>query len=92
MPDQSPPPAVQQTNAKAYVAGIVAAIVPILLQNLTGANEAFATIWNWIACGVFGTVCPDPQMIADAFKSIGSALFGGAFTGFATWWINNKPK
>ena len=83
---------VPQTNAKAWAAALAATAIPIVLQNVSGANAAFSTIWDWAACGMFGTVCPEPQAIADAFKSIGSAIAGGAFTGLVTYYVNNKPK
>jgi len=85
----SPPPAVNQNNNKAWVAGFVSTLMPILFQNIAGANASFGTIWDWIACGAFGTVCPEGQIIADAFKAIVFAVVGGAATGFATYWISN---
>lgn len=91
-PPGSPPPNVPQTNTKAWVAAAAATVIPIVLQNISGADAAFSTIWDWVACGTFGTDCPVPQMIANAFKSVISAVIGGGFTGFLTYYINNKPK
>lgn len=92
MPDPSPPPAVPQTSTKAWVAGLVATIMPVLFQNIGGVNSSFGVIWDWTACGLFGTACPEAQIIADAFKAIVFAIVGGAATGFATYWISNGVK
>ena len=84
--------AVSWTNHKAWMAGLLAAIVPIALQNLLGTGAAYSTIWAWFASAVFGTAAVEPQALADAFKEIVSAVGSGIGTGLATWWIANKPK
>jgi hypothetical protein len=86
----SPPPDVAQTNHKAWTAGIAAAVLPIILQNIFGANDAFSTLYDWFAHVAFGTAAVPPEAIASAVKSLVTAVGGGIATGMLTWLVNNR--
>jgi hypothetical protein len=77
---------------KAWVAGISATIVPILLQNLTGTSQSARVAYNFIVCGIFGSTCPDPNAVADAVWVILSGVLSGIVVGGLTWFIKNRPK
>lgn len=77
---------------KAWVAGIAATIVPILLQNLTGTSQSARVAYNFIVCGLLGSTCPAPDAVADAVWVLLSGILSGIVVGGLTWFIRNRPK
>lgn len=80
------------SSHKAWMAGLGAAVLPIVLQNVFGATASFSTLWDWFAHAAFGTAAVPPEAVAGAFKTLAAGLMSGIGTGLATWWIANKPK
>jgi hypothetical protein len=80
------------TTHKAWVAGVAAAVIPILGQNLTGTSKSVRVIYDSIICHLLGSACPVPDAVADSLWVVLSGVISGVVVGGLTWLVKNLPK
>lgn len=95
MTDTTSPPQTKkpdETSHKAWVATFGAAVLPLVIQNLAGANDALGTIFDYVVCDWLQTACPTGDQMLAALKAVGSSIAGGIVTGYLTYKVANRPK